>query len=92
MDTATPALAPTPGSAAPATPAARLELGLTGMTCAACAARIEKVLNRMPGVHAGVNFAAETANVDFDPARADAAALIAAVQRAGYGASERQDP
>ena len=57
--------------AAPAgnTPAQHVELGLTGMTCAACAARIEKVLNRMPGVRAGVNFAAETASVDFDPAR-----------------------
>ena len=40
------------------------------MTCAACAARIEKVLNRVDGVHAEVNFATETAHVEFDGAKA----------------------
>ena len=40
-----------------------VDLRLTGMTCAACAARIEKVLNRAPGVTAEVNFATETARV-----------------------------
>jgi Cu+-exporting ATPase len=69
----------------------RLELGLTGMTCAACAARIEKVLNRVPGVHAAVNFATETATVGFDSATATPDQLIAAVTRAGYGASVRHD-
>ncbi len=69
----------------------RLELGLTGMTCAACAARIEKVLNRVPGVHASVNFATEVAAVRFDPASATTEQLIAAVTRAGYGASVRHD-
>jgi len=69
----------------------RLELGLTGMTCAACAARIEKVLNRVPGVHAAVNFATEIATVGFDPATATPDQLIAAVTRAGYGASIRRD-
>ena len=49
----------------------RVELGLTGMTCAACAARIEKSLNRLPGVTAAVNFATETAAVGFDPASAE---------------------
>jgi Cu+-exporting ATPase len=75
-----------------ATPGSRLELGLTGMTCAACAARIEKVLNRVPGVHATVNFATETAAVSFDAAVATADQLLAAVARAGYGASIRRDP
>ncbi len=69
----------------------RLELGLTGMTCAACAARIEKVLNRVPGVRASVNFATEVAAVRFDPASATTEQLIAAVSRAGYGASVRHD-
>ncbi len=69
----------------------RIELGLTGMTCAACAARIEKVLNRVPGVHAAVNFATEVATVGFDPATATPAQLIEAVARAGYGASVRRD-
>jgi P-type Cu+ transporter len=69
----------------------RIELGLTGMTCAACAARIEKVLNRVPGAHAAVNFATEIATVGFDPATATPDQLIAAVTRAGYGASIRRD-
>ncbi|MFO1317003.1 MAG: heavy metal translocating P-type ATPase [Burkholderiales bacterium] len=72
--------------------AERVELGLTGMTCAACATRIEKVLNRVPGVAATVNFATETATVGFDPAVANPDQLIAAVTRAGYGATVRHDP
>jgi Cu+-exporting ATPase len=78
-----------------ATPAAakeHVDLGLTGMTCAACAARIEKTLNKLPGVAANVNFATETASVGFDPAQANPEQLMAAVARAGYGATVRQDP
>jgi len=63
-------------------PDAHVELALEGMTCAACAARIEKTLNRVPGVAAGVNFATESASVE---------ALIAAVTRTGYGARVRRD-
>ncbi len=70
----------------------RVELGLTGMTCAACAARIEKSLNRLPGVTAAVNFATETAAVGFDPARASTEVLLAQVAKAGYGATVRTDP
>ena len=73
-------------------PTSRVELGLTGMTCAACAARIEKTLNRVPGVKAAVNFATETANVGYDPAIASPEQMIAAVTRAGYGASIHRDP
>ncbi len=73
-------------------PTERVELGLTGMTCAACATRIEKVLNRVPGVAATVNFATETATVGFDPAAVTAEQLIATVARAGYGAAVRRDP
>jgi Cu+-exporting ATPase len=62
------------------------------MTCAACAARIEKSLNRVPGVRAAVNFATETANVGYDPAVASPEQMIAAVARAGYGASVHRDP
>ncbi len=72
-------------------PVERVELGLTGMTCAACAARIEKGLNRVPGVHATVNFATETASVGYDPGIASPEQLLAAVTRAGYGASVRRD-
>ncbi|MCX7893423.1 MAG: heavy metal translocating P-type ATPase [Burkholderiales bacterium] len=63
-----------------------VELALEGMTCAACATRIEKTLNRLEGVKADVNFATETARVRFEPARVDVAALIGAVRKAGYDA------
>ena len=65
----------------------RVELALEGMTCAACAARIEKSLNRLPGVDASVNFATETARVDYDRARTASNALLAAVTKAGYAAT-----
>src|SRR5689334_7115574 len=64
----------------------RVDLALEGMTCAACAARIETTLNRLPGVSASVNFATESAHVDYDRARASVDALLAAVAGAGYGA------
>ena len=62
------------------------ELALEGMTCAACAARIEKALGRVSGVDAHVNFATERARVQYDPGKTDIAALVAAVAKAGYGA------
>jgi hypothetical protein len=45
-----------------------VDLPIEGMTCAACAARIEKQLNKLPGVSAAVNFASERARVEFDAA------------------------
>lgn len=54
------------------------------MTCAACANRIQGALNRLPGVSATVNFASERARVEFDPDQTQPAALINAVQKAGY--------
>ncbi|MGH2795077.1 MAG: heavy metal translocating P-type ATPase [Actinomycetota bacterium] len=69
----------------------QVELDLEGMTCASCAARIEKVLNRQPGVsQANVNFATERARVLFDaggPGAADP--LLAALERAVNGARLR---
>ena len=57
------------------------------MTCAACAARIEKVLNRVPGDAGGGELRdRDGAASRFDPARADVDALVAAVERAGYRA------
>ena len=64
-----------------------LELGLSGMSCAACAARIEKVVNRLPGVEGSVNFAAETARVRYTPGLADPAAIVAAIAKAGFVAT-----
>ena len=49
-----------------------LELPITGMTCASCANRIERRLNKLDGVTASVNYATEKATVDFDPAAVDA--------------------
>jgi len=63
-----------------------VEFSIAGMTCAACSARLEKVLNRQAGVEANVNLAAERARVRLDGA-ADEAAVIAAVARAGFTAS-----
>ncbi|MFB7129760.1 heavy metal translocating P-type ATPase [Kitasatospora sp. NPDC056273] len=61
----------------------RVELSIGGMTCASCAARIEKKLNRMDGVEATVNFATEKARVDFGPGTT-VEDLIATVERTGY--------
>ena len=63
-----------------------VEFAVAGMTCAACSARLEKVLNRQPGMQATVNLASERARVRLD-ASADEAAVIAAVAKAGFTAS-----
>ena len=62
----------------------RLELPITGMTCASCANRIERKLNKLDGVNASVNYALERAAVDFDPADVAPEQLVAAVEAAGY--------
>jgi Cu+-exporting ATPase len=62
------------------------ELAIGGMTCASCAARIEKKLNKLNGVAAAVNFATETAHVTF-PAAVSAEDLISVVEQAGYTAT-----
>lgn len=59
---------------------------ITGMTCASCATRVEKRLNRIDGVAATVNYATHTASVTLDPARAREEDLVASVEAAGYGA------
>jgi len=63
-----------------------VELALGGMTCAACAARIEKQLNKLPGVEAAVNFAAERAHVRYAPGEVDVGRLIATVVKTGFTA------
>ncbi|WP_432166017.1 heavy metal translocating P-type ATPase [Streptomyces sp. bgisy031] len=77
-----------PAAAAPfAAQAAEVELAIGGMTCASCAARIEKKLNRMDGVAATVNYATEKAKVTFADGVA-VADLIATVEATGYTAQE----
>jgi len=62
---------------------------VTGMTCSACAARLEKALLRAPGVQsATVNFATEQADVTFDADNMDAAAVAGVIAKAGYGVGE----
>jgi len=65
----------------------RLQLELEGMTCAACAARIERKLNKLDGVEASVNYATDRAAVSFDPARVAVEDLVGAVEAIGYGAA-----
>ncbi|MDX6440195.1 MAG: P-type Cu+ transporter [Gaiellaceae bacterium] len=69
----------------------RLELPIEGMTCASCATRIEKRLNKLEGVEATVNYATENAAVHFDPLRVAPEDLIAAIEAAGYQARLAED-
>ena len=72
-------------------PEQEVELSIEGMTCAACSTRLEKVLNRRSGVSANVNLATERAHVRYAPGIESVPALIAAVEAAGFGASEIGD-
>jgi Cu+-exporting ATPase len=63
-----------------------IELDIGGMTCASCAVRIEKKLNRLDGVVATVNYATEKATVTFPPTLSPQA-LIATVEQTGYTAA-----
>ncbi|MFE5895622.1 heavy metal translocating P-type ATPase [Streptomyces sp. NPDC056468] len=85
-----PPIAEAPGTPATAAPS-EVELLIGGMTCASCAARVEKKLNRMDGVTATVNYATEKAKVSF-PAGIQVADLIATVHRTGYTAEEPAPP
>ncbi|WP_037870195.1 heavy metal translocating P-type ATPase [Streptomyces sp. SPB074] len=99
QDTREAGIATGPGSApGPATPPgadaaalAEVELAVGGMTCAACAARIEKKLNRMEGVSASVNYATEKAKVSY-PEGVGVDDLVATVVRTGYTAEPVPSP
>ncbi|MBZ3900855.1 heavy metal translocating P-type ATPase [Streptomyces griseiscabiei] len=83
--TSTTAAAPISG------PVHEVELTIGGMTCASCAARVEKKLNRLDGVTASVNYATEKAKVTY-PAGVEIADLIATVVKTGYTAEEPPPP
>ncbi len=68
-----------------------LRLDVEGMTCASCAARIERKLNKLDGVEATVNYATEAASVSFDPASVSVDDLIATVEAIGYHAALPRD-
>jgi Cu+-exporting ATPase len=65
----------------------RLELPISGMTCASCANRIERKLNQLDGVTATVNYATEKARVEFDPGTVAPEQFVEAVEAAGYSAA-----
>ncbi|MFI7503638.1 heavy metal translocating P-type ATPase [Streptomyces sp. NPDC049687] len=75
----------------PSAPVSEIELSIGGMTCASCAARIEKKLNRMDGVTATVNFATEKAKVSYADG-IDVADVIATVEKTGYTAEQPPPP
>ncbi len=64
---------------------------VTGMTCAACQAAVERAVSKLPGVsEADVSLLSETMKVEYDPAKVDAAQIISAVESAGYDASLKE--
>ena len=65
----------------------RVRLDLDGMTCASCATRIERKLNKLDGVEATVNYATDQAAVTYDPSAVTVDDLVAAVEAAGYHAA-----
>jgi len=71
---------------------AKIELPITGMTCANCVATVERALNKkVPGVvNATVNFATEKASVEYVPGQVTRADMVAAIEKAGYGVVEAQ--
>ncbi|MFI0084638.1 heavy metal translocating P-type ATPase [Streptomyces bobili] len=81
----------TPGTAPVSASASAVELSIGGMTCASCAARIEKKLNRMDGVTATVNYATEKAKISYAQG-IEVADLIATVEKTGYTAEEPPPP
>jgi Cu+-exporting ATPase len=69
-----------------------VELNIGGMTCAACAARIEKGLNKLEGVHhATVNLALETAHIEFSPRSVSVTDMIKKVEQLGYTAKPKEE-
>ncbi|MEO8159688.1 MAG: cation transporter, partial [Betaproteobacteria bacterium] len=71
----------------PVTPV-NVKLAIDGMTCAACASRIEKALQKLPGVEAAVNLATEHARIRYARGTTDVRTLIGIVRKAGYDARE----
>lgn len=70
----------------------KIRFQIEGMTCQACASRIEKVLNKKDFVEsAGVNFASEEAQVTFDDSKISAADIAKIIEKTGYGAKEKTE-
>ncbi len=67
----------------------QLKLDISGMTCAACSTRIEKVLNKMDGVEANVNLAMESAAISYETELVSSDDIIARIEKIGYGAKKK---
>lgn len=67
-----------------------LSVDITGMTCASCATRIEKVLNKMDGVEANVNLAMENAKIIYDEAKVNASDITDKIEKIGYGVAKEK--
>src|SRR5699024_4060468 len=63
----------------------QLTVGVTGMTCAACSSRIEKVLSKMDGVDAQVNLTTEKANIDYNSEITSVEEITTKIEKLGYG-------
>lgn len=83
------ASSPTAASDEHLTHVQRVQLEVTGMSCAACAKKVERTLNKLPGVRASVNFATRVATIETDE-DAEVSELCEAVEKAGYGAEPRE--
>src|SRR5664279_5273270 len=69
--------------------ASRLDLPVEGMTCAARAVRVERILNGLPGVVAYVNFAVESARVTVQPGATSSAGVVEAIRKIGYSVPDQ---
>src|SRR5699024_7671088 len=67
-----------------------MTVGVTGMTCAACSNRVEKVLNKMDGVDAQVNLTTEKANSNYDPETTTVDDVTSKIEKLGYGVEEEK--
>ncbi|MFT4020364.1 MAG: heavy metal translocating P-type ATPase [Acinetobacter sp.] len=72
-------------------PQQKVELVISGMSCTACAARIEKVLNKQENIHANVNFSTEHAYVEYTAGIIEVNDIIKKIEKIGFGASVLQD-
>ena len=85
------AAAPATTGGAPGT-STQVQIPVEGMTCAACQARVQRALSRVPGVSdASVNLLAHRASVRFDASRVAPEALVAAIKATGYDAHLDRD-
>src|SRR5690625_4140234 len=65
-------------------------VGITGMTCAACSSRVERVLNNIEGVEAQVNLTTEKASISFDPEATNGHEITSQIEKIGFGVQTKK--